>query len=110
MEKGWKMDRTEEGKIKYVIFKVFFKMGTNGSDEYVRGESETTVENIVNAYLSNLQSLKWVGGMLEFACSSEKLLKNPEMRKREILRIIEKYGRYRKSELKGEMKRRGLIE
>ena len=80
-----------------------------GSDEYVRGESETTVENIVNAYFFKGKSLKWVGGMLEFCCSSELLLNNPEMRKKEILRIINKYGKDHKSELIEEMKRRRLL-
>jgi len=77
--------------------------------EYVRKESERTVENIVNAYLDKGQSIKWVGGMLEFCCSSELLIKNPEMRKKEILRIIEKYGKDSKEELTYEMQRRGLI-
>ena len=79
--------------------------------EYNRSsESENTVENVMDAYLFKGQSIKWVGSMLEFTCSSEILLKNPEMRKREILRIIEKYGRDRKTELKREMRRRGLIQ
>jgi len=77
--------------------------------EYVRQESERTVENIVNAYLNKGQSIKWVGGMLAFCCSSELLIRNPEMRKKEILRIIEKYGKDRKKELVYEMKRRELI-
>ena len=77
--------------------------------EYVRKESERTVENIVNAYLNKGQSIKWVGGMLEFCCSSELLIKNPEMREKEVFRIIEKYGKDRKEELKIEMRRRGLI-
>jgi len=84
-------------------------MTTNGSGEYMRRESESTVQNIINAYLSKGQSLKWVGGMLEFCCSSEILLSNPEMRKKEILRIIEKYGKDHKTVLTVEMKRRGLI-
>ncbi|GAH37576.1 unnamed protein product [marine sediment metagenome] len=76
--------------------------------EYVR-ESERTVENVVNAYLNKGQSIKWVGGMLEFCCSSEVLRKNHEMREKEVLRIIEKHGKDRKEELKNEMRRRGLI-
>ena len=80
-----------------------------GNYEYVRGESENTVANIVNAYLNKGQSIKWVGGMLEFCCSSDLLIKNPEMRKKEILRIIEKYGKDRKKELIYEMRKRGLI-
>ena len=76
---------------------------------YVRRESENTVANIVNAYLNKGQSIKWVGSMLEFCCSSELLIKNPEMRKKEILRIIEKYGKDRKKELIYEMRKRGLI-
>ena len=84
-------------------------MTNKDTGEYIRRESETTVENIINAYLNKGQSLKWVGGMLEFCCSSELLLKNPEMRKREILRIIEKYGKAHKIELIEEMKNRRLI-
>ena len=77
--------------------------------EYVRQESERTVKNTVNAYLNKGQSIKWVGSMLEFLCSSELLIKNPEMRKNEILRIIEKYGKDSKKELLYEMRSRGLI-
>ena len=76
--------------------------------EYVRHESERTVENIVKA-LDKGQSIKWAGGMLEFCCSSELLRKNHKMREKEVLRIIEKYGKGRKEEFKIEMRRRGLI-
>lgn len=90
-------------------YNYFQEMTTKDSEEYIRRESETTVENIINAYLNKGQSLKWVGSMLEFCCSSELLLKNPEMRRREILRIIKKYGKDHKTELMAEMKKRGLI-
>ena len=79
------------------------------SHKYIRRESESTVENIMNAFLYKGQSLKWVGSMLEFCCSSELLLKNPEIRKKEILRIIKKYGKDHKVELIREMKKRGII-
>jgi len=61
--------------------------------DYVRHESERTGENIVKEYLNGGQSIKWAGGMLEFCCSSELLRKNHEMREKEVLRIIEKYGK-----------------
>ena len=60
--------------------------------EYVRKESERTGENIVKA-LDKGQSIKFVGSMLDFCCSSELLRKNHEMSEKEVLRIIEKYGK-----------------
>jgi hypothetical protein len=78
--------------------------------EYDRSsESENAVENVMAAYLFKGQSIKWVGSMLEIHCSNNVLTKNQEMLKKEILRIIEKYGKNHESELKAEMKRRGKI-
>lgn len=79
------------------------------TEKYVKGiSSEEYVENVINAYLYKGRSLKWVGSMLEFWSSSEELLKDPEKRKREILRAINRYGMDHKEELIREMMRRKL--
>lgn len=61
------------------------------SAEYRRPpESENTIENVMYAYMNKGQSLKWICSMLEMYCSNSMLLQNPELRKSEIIRIIEK--------------------
>lgn len=76
--------------------------------EYIKGiSSEKYVENSIDAYLAKRQSLKWIGFALEFWSSS--LKDDPEKRKKEILRAINRYGMNHKEELIGEMMRRELI-
>jgi hypothetical protein len=80
------------------------------TENYLKGIlSEEYVENVINAYLYKRRSLKWVGSMLEFWSSSEELLKDPEKRKKEISRAINRYGMERKEKLISEMMRRKLI-
>jgi hypothetical protein len=81
------------------------------TEEYVRRiSSEEYVENVINAYLYKGRSLKWIGSMLEFWSSSEELRKDPEKRKKEILRAINRYGTdNHKEKLIREMMKRKLV-
>jgi hypothetical protein len=80
------------------------------TENYLEGIlSEEYVENVINAYLYKGRSLKWVGSMLEIWSSSEELLKDPEKRKEEISRAINRYGMERKEKLISEMMGRKLI-
>jgi len=71
--------------------------------------SEKYVRNVMRAYLQGHQTLNWIGSMLEFWSSTEELIKNPEKRKSELIRVIETYGNNQKSDILNEMKRRNLV-
>jgi len=83
-----------------------------GKEYYDGIGSEKFVENVIYAYLhkrinKQQKSLKWVGGELEIWSSFFK--DDPEKRKKEILRAINRYGMNHEEELIGEMMRRELI-
>lgn len=83
-----------------------------GKEYYDGIGSEKFVENVINAYLykrvgKQQKSLKWVSGELEIWSSF--LKDDPEKRKKEILRVINRYGMHHKEKLIGEMMRRELI-
>lgn len=78
-------------------------------DYYGGITSEKYARNVIEAYLSDKQGIKWIGSMLEFWSSSEELINNAELRKQELTRVIKAYGGNKKQELLNEMNKRKLI-
>lgn len=71
--------------------------------------SENYANRVIEAYLSGKQSVQWVRGSLEFWSNTEELRNNPELRKQELLRVVNLYGKDRELAILNELRQHGLI-